>query len=347
MPRGSKPGERRGGRQRGTPNKKTALRKAALLAASHNPNLLPIDFLLRLMRDTNVPLAHRVDLAAAAAPFVHVKEHRPVGKAAIPRYGGPGSGAGTTKGLVFGPSRSAIAKLNGAAAATTAADVSPLDFLLWVMNDPDAPPALRVKAAHVAAPYIHAKAGPNPLDVPVSGIDDPDGLVVDAAVVRQLRDELVHRYSLSRDDKELRVECDIRIAKLMMSLPDPPPGFTPPQGKERTRPFSELDYKRKTRGLTAEEVVEEARVIARHDAGRSVEDRAFEYCRALKWKASLTSEEQSEFDRLMALYPNMESKFADAKKTQWERLMEFRAQLAERRHRERSSAVKEVHNRVR
>jgi hypothetical protein len=31
MPRGSKPGERRGGRQRGTPNKSTALKKAALL----------------------------------------------------------------------------------------------------------------------------------------------------------------------------------------------------------------------------------------------------------------------------------------------------------------------------
>jgi hypothetical protein len=33
MPRGSKPGERRGGRQRGTPNKKTALKNAALAAA--------------------------------------------------------------------------------------------------------------------------------------------------------------------------------------------------------------------------------------------------------------------------------------------------------------------------
>jgi len=34
MPRGSKPGERRGGRQRGTPNKKTSLRKAAIDAAA-------------------------------------------------------------------------------------------------------------------------------------------------------------------------------------------------------------------------------------------------------------------------------------------------------------------------
>lgn len=46
MPRGSKPGERRGGRQRGTPNKKTALRNAALAAAAANPEILPLEFLL-------------------------------------------------------------------------------------------------------------------------------------------------------------------------------------------------------------------------------------------------------------------------------------------------------------
>jgi hypothetical protein len=34
MPRGSKLGERRGGRQRGTPNKKTALKNAAIAAAA-------------------------------------------------------------------------------------------------------------------------------------------------------------------------------------------------------------------------------------------------------------------------------------------------------------------------
>ena len=34
MPRGSKPGERRGGRQRGTPNKATVAKAAALASAS-------------------------------------------------------------------------------------------------------------------------------------------------------------------------------------------------------------------------------------------------------------------------------------------------------------------------
>src|SRR5215469_6925076 len=69
MPRGSQPGERRGGRQPGTPNKKTALVIAAFDAATSNPDLSPLDFLLGVMRDPSIsrwkghvifsPLSHR------------------------------------------------------------------------------------------------------------------------------------------------------------------------------------------------------------------------------------------------------------------------------------------------
>jgi hypothetical protein len=44
MPRGSKPGERRGGRQRATPNKKTALTNAAL--ALDHAEVVPCPMLL-------------------------------------------------------------------------------------------------------------------------------------------------------------------------------------------------------------------------------------------------------------------------------------------------------------
>jgi hypothetical protein len=73
MPRGSKPGERRGGRQRGTPNQKTALRNAALAAAAANPALLPLEFLLGIMRDSNVPSEMRIKVAQATLPFVHAR----------------------------------------------------------------------------------------------------------------------------------------------------------------------------------------------------------------------------------------------------------------------------------
>src|SRR5258707_15865439 len=73
MPRGSKPGERRGGRQRGTPNKKTALRNAAFAAAAANPDISPLDFLLGIMIDPNVSLEFRFKVAQATLPFVHGK----------------------------------------------------------------------------------------------------------------------------------------------------------------------------------------------------------------------------------------------------------------------------------
>ena len=76
MPRGSKPGERRGGRQPGTPNKKTALVNAAFDAATSNPDLSPLDFLLGVMRDASLPPDLRIKAAQAAAPYLHAKPGR-------------------------------------------------------------------------------------------------------------------------------------------------------------------------------------------------------------------------------------------------------------------------------
>ena len=73
MPRGSKPGERRGGRRRGIPNKSTALKKAALSAASADPTITPLQFLLDVMRDPKAPTDLRIRVARAAAPLVHGK----------------------------------------------------------------------------------------------------------------------------------------------------------------------------------------------------------------------------------------------------------------------------------
>jgi hypothetical protein len=73
MPRGSKPGERRGGRQRGTPNKKTALRNAALAAAASDPDISPLDYLLGIVRDANESSERRITAAKATLRFVHVK----------------------------------------------------------------------------------------------------------------------------------------------------------------------------------------------------------------------------------------------------------------------------------
>lgn len=66
---GSKPGERRGGRIKGVPNKRTAA-KAAEIEAS---GLTPLDFMLNVMRDENHEMGLRFDAAKAAAPYVHAR----------------------------------------------------------------------------------------------------------------------------------------------------------------------------------------------------------------------------------------------------------------------------------
>jgi hypothetical protein len=73
MPRGSKPGERRGGRKTGTPNKKTLLRNAFIDAVADDPNLQPLDFFLRLMHQSTLTLDIRVRAAEAALPYMHAR----------------------------------------------------------------------------------------------------------------------------------------------------------------------------------------------------------------------------------------------------------------------------------
>ncbi len=67
--KGSAPGERRGGRQKGVPNKTNAQREAAIAASG----LTPLDFLLQVMRDESAEKNIRIDAAKSAAPYVHPK----------------------------------------------------------------------------------------------------------------------------------------------------------------------------------------------------------------------------------------------------------------------------------
>lgn len=63
MPKGT----RIGGRQKGTPNKKTAEMIAELAKGGE----LPLDYMLRVMRDPQVEHPRRDDMAKAASGFVH------------------------------------------------------------------------------------------------------------------------------------------------------------------------------------------------------------------------------------------------------------------------------------
>ena len=75
---GSKPGERRGGRQKGTPNQKTVAREkaqaraSAQIAEALGPDAFEGDahaFLVMLYKDPRQPDSVRIDAAKAALPY--------------------------------------------------------------------------------------------------------------------------------------------------------------------------------------------------------------------------------------------------------------------------------------
>lgn len=60
-------GRKTGGRQKGTPNKATAAKRAAIEASG----LTPLDYMLSVLRDETQSQEARMDAAKAAAPYVH------------------------------------------------------------------------------------------------------------------------------------------------------------------------------------------------------------------------------------------------------------------------------------
>jgi hypothetical protein len=108
-------------------------------------------------------------------------------------------------------------------ASKNAADQSPLDFLLSVMNDPQAAPRLRIKAARVTAPYIHAKAGQAKADEEPA-IEDPYGFTFDLDVAKALREDILAQKNPSLGDDEKRA-IEKRIFERQMTLPEPPAAY--------------------------------------------------------------------------------------------------------------------------
>lgn len=69
MPSGLQPGERRGGRRKGTPNGASAARQAEIAASGDTP----LDYMLRVMRNETADPSRRDEMARAVAPYVPPK----------------------------------------------------------------------------------------------------------------------------------------------------------------------------------------------------------------------------------------------------------------------------------
>lgn len=69
MPRGARPGERRGGRKPGIKNKASIAREAEVKASG----ITPLEYLLSEMRNPKLKSSERRQCARDAAPYVHPK----------------------------------------------------------------------------------------------------------------------------------------------------------------------------------------------------------------------------------------------------------------------------------
>ena len=67
------------GRPKGSRNKRTR----ALVEAAQNGGEMPLDYILRIMRDPSAPAKRRDEMAKAAAPFLHAK------LASVEQHGSP------------------------------------------------------------------------------------------------------------------------------------------------------------------------------------------------------------------------------------------------------------------
>ena len=288
MPRGSKPGERRGGRQLGTPNKKTALRNAAIAAAAANPNLSPLDFLLNLMSDENTPAGLQLQIAQTAAPYFHDKLSTDDG----PRKGKQGMAVAAFNGATELRRKSqskANCETRGNAVAGSLApsgrngDLSPLEVMQQLMRDPQVPAHLSRLGRTCPGTVCPSekKRGPPP---------DPKqrtylvGFVVDPEVAAALRDDTLRRDAiverradpdrdgaLSPDEVEELALLEARTTQVAQTIECPAEygRFENKRDVDRLRSLtSQRDCPPPDNFLTHAEEVEEAQIIARNTAYR-------------------------------------------------------------------------------
>ena len=269
MPRGSKPGERRGGRQRSTPNKRTALRERILAIASATATAATHDFLLRLVNDP--ALAASTRLAIARKIF---RDDRPTSLAERSKQR-PGDRETSLLRTAMTPVTNV-----GLAALPT------LDLLLHMAQDATGPPAKRRKAASEAARFLLPKK-PGPRKSRRGKFPaDECGFSVDPNLARELRDAKLRLACLRLSSRKLTPyavaqkasKLHARIKEIQESLQCPCPskyrlrydvdGAAVPgeivRDSERLAVLSNRRVEKKT--FTAEEDLEEAIRTARYES---------------------------------------------------------------------------------
>jgi hypothetical protein len=267
MPRGSKPGERRGGRRRATPNKRTVLTDRILAAASCNPTATRHELLLILAKDQAVPADIRIVIARKSFPAVTSRSVESGTQKAfaslvpIPQSVEDASNAKLDRGRLG-------AKMGPKAFPA-------LGLLLSIVQDTTALPAQRRKAASEVSGYFLPEYSDGRKLRRRKFPPDECGFVVDPDLARELRDSKLRLASLPLAKKitpytvaQRASKIQTRIRAIQQSLQCPCPSKYGRNDVERDRVRLEsFSLKRRSqRILTLDEDLEEARRMARYDS---------------------------------------------------------------------------------
>jgi len=188
MARGSKPGERRGGRQRATPNKRTVLTGRILAVASANPTASCDEIVAILVKDQ--ALAADVRVAIARKWFAAARSRSAHGRSKK----GHDRGSQATERTAPTKSDRGVASttpqpMTGASPdASTKTTLAMLPVLFGIVQDTATKPAERRQAALELGQYFLPKKRTQKKSRRGKFASDQYGFVVDPDLARELRD---------------------------------------------------------------------------------------------------------------------------------------------------------------
>jgi hypothetical protein len=188
MPRGSKPGERRGGRQRATPNKRTLLTKGILAVASAKPTASCDELVAILVKDQ--ALAASLRIAVARKWFATARS----------RSAGDGSKKRNVRAFRAierpapsksdrRPTKTTSQSTTGASPdASTTTNSAMLVVLFSIVQDSATKPEEQRQAASELAKYFLPKKPTQKRSTRGKFAPDQYGFIVDPDLARELRD---------------------------------------------------------------------------------------------------------------------------------------------------------------
>jgi hypothetical protein len=268
MLRGSRPGERRGGRKLDTPNRRTVLTDRILSIGSDHPTASRHSLLLKLVKDQKLPADTRMAVAPKCFPAKRTQSggtRRPRVSVGILSSVGQGTGAKVgSVGASKGP--------QSAASVPATQDWNPqvLDALFGIVQDLTADFKARRKAALKIAEFLLPKVGKK-----AKVVSDECGFTVNPNLARKYRDIRRELRSLERGQsrkipavaqkiQKLTAHADAILRRLQVPCPSQ---YRVELAKQDFCRLSEFTQLRENKiALTEAQDFEEAHLKARFDA---------------------------------------------------------------------------------